>query len=188
MSTFAGRGRLPDVNATPGSIVADVDEPDASSYSFERFYRAKIGAAFRLAAMLGADDPEDVAQGSMARVEPHLERLPDDGARTAYLRRAVVNLVRDRWRHQQRGAARHVFDQATAPGAEEAALLSEDRREVLAGLSRLAVRQREALVLKYWQNLSEAEIARAMGVGAGTVKVHLFRATRALAGYLKELQ
>jgi RNA polymerase sigma factor (sigma-70 family) len=188
MSTSADGGRLPDVNAMPGTIAADIADPGAKPYSFEQFYRAKVGTAVRLAALLGADDPEDVAQESMARVEPHLERLPDDVARTAYLRRAVVNLARDRWRHQQRGAARHVFDAATVAGAEELAVVSEDRREVLAGLSRLAVRQREALVLKYWQELSEAEIARAMGVGPGTVKVHLFRGTRALARYLKELQ
>ncbi|MDQ1699284.1 MAG: hypothetical protein QOG34_1147, partial [Frankiaceae bacterium] len=106
---------------TPVATVEDVTDAEPPAYSFEAFYRAKIRAALRLAALLGADDPEDVAQESMTRVEPHLARLPNDAVRTAYLRRAVVNLTRDRWRRQQRATARHPNHPVSTPGAEEAA-------------------------------------------------------------------
>ena len=70
--------------------------------------------------------------------------------------------------------------------SEQVAMLREDHREVLAALAGLAPRRREAIVLRYWLDLSEREIAAAMGVSTGTVKSHVSRGLAALAVALGE--
>ena len=68
--------------------------------------------------------------------------------------------------------------------SEQASILAEDHREVLAALAELPPRRREAIVLRYWLDLSEREIAAAMGVSAGTVKSHVSRGLAELAQVL----
>jgi RNA polymerase sigma factor (sigma-70 family) len=70
--------------------------------------------------------------------------------------------------------------------AEEAAMLSEDRRQVLAALAALPSRRREVLVLRFYLELSEAEIAAMLGISRGTVKSTTARGLAALARALKE--
>jgi RNA polymerase sigma factor (sigma-70 family) len=65
--------------------------------------------------------------------------------------------------------------------AEELALVSEEHREVLALLDALPRRQREVIVLRYWLDLSEAEIARTLDISPGTVKSSASRALAALS-------
>jgi RNA polymerase sigma factor (sigma-70 family) len=65
-------------------------------------------------------------------------------------------------------------------------LLAEDRRQVLAALATLPRRQREALVLRYYQRLTEPEIAETMGISRGTVKSTLSRGLGALGGRLSK--
>jgi RNA polymerase sigma factor (sigma-70 family) len=92
----------------------------------------------------------------------------------------VVNLTRNRHRHlrvvrRRTPAGRH------EDSSEQAAILREDHREVLTALSDLPPRTREALVLRYWLDLSQREIAVAMGVSPGTVKSQVSRGLAALA-------
>jgi DNA-directed RNA polymerase specialized sigma24 family protein len=70
--------------------------------------------------------------------------------------------------------------------AEDLALIGEEHREVLAGLRQLPHRQREALILRYFLDLPEPEIARSMGITEGTVKSTTSRALAALARLLGE--
>jgi RNA polymerase sigma factor (sigma-70 family) len=72
-----------------------------------------------------------------------------------------------------------------ASSAESAAMIGEDRREVLAAVSRLPRRAREVLVLRYYLDLNDQEIAAALGVSRGTVSS---TASRALAGIAQELR
>lgn len=65
-------------------------------------------------------------------------------------------------------------------GADDLAIVHEDHREVIAALAALPVRRREAIVLRYWLDLPEREIAAAMGVSQGTVKSHVSRGLAAL--------
>jgi len=67
---------------------------------------------------------------------------------------------------------------------EQAAIAYEDHREVIAALARLPSRRREAIVLRYWLDLPEREIAAAMGVSLGTVNSQLSRGLAALAQVL----
>jgi RNA polymerase sigma factor (sigma-70 family) len=139
----------------------------------------------RLADLLGADDPEDIAQEAFARLLKKHDRLRDPDAAVAYVRAIVCNLTRNRHRHLRvvrlrTPAARH------EDSSEQAVILREDHREVLAALAGLPGRRREAIVLRYWLDLSEREIAEAMGVSPGTVKSSVSRGLAALAQALRD--
>ena len=76
---------------------------------------------------------------------------------------------------------RHVLSEPDPlPGADRALELAEDQKAALAAVRRLPRRQQEVMVLRYWSGLSEAEIAAALGVSAGTVKTSASRAMASL--------
>jgi RNA polymerase sigma factor (sigma-70 family) len=138
----------------------------------------------RLADLLGADDPEDIAQEAFARLIRKQGSLRDPEAGLAYVRASVCNLVRNRRRHLRVVRRKTPFTR-DEDSSEQAVMLREDHRELLAALARLPYRRREAIVLRYWLDLSEREIAAAMGVSAGTVKSHVSRGLDALGQALE---
>jgi RNA polymerase sigma factor (sigma-70 family) len=146
----------------------------------EGLFRARYLEMVRLAGLLGADDPEDIAQEAFTRLMNREPALGDAQAALAYLRAIVVNLTRNRHRHL-RVVRRHTAAAAAADSCEQAAIAYEDHREVIAALAGLPSRRREAIVLRYWLDLPEREIAAAMGVSPGTVKSHVSRGLAALA-------
>jgi len=89
-----------------------------------------------------------------------------------------------RGRFERRADLKHRPLDAESP--EQAAILGEGHRDVLAALKRLPDRQREALILRYFMDLPEPDIAAVMGVSQGTVKSTTSRAIAALASKLKE--
>lgn len=138
---------------------------------FDQLFFGHAGRLVRLAALLGAADPEDVVQEVFARVFAGRSRLT--GSAGGYLTRAVVNEVRDRHRRSavaQRRAHLLVQPEAVPPGYDVG-----ERAAVLAALAALPARQREALVLRFWLDLPLADIATAMGVRTGTVKSQISR-------------
>jgi RNA polymerase sigma factor (sigma-70 family) len=151
----------------------------------EDLFRARYLEMVRLAGLLGADDPEDIAQEAFTRLMDKRPQLGDALAALPYLRAIVCNLPRNRHRHLR------VVRLRTPAGvdegsSEQAAILREDHREVIAALAGLPSRRREAIVLRYWLDLPEREIAAAMGVSPGTVKSHLSRGLAALGVALKQ--
>lgn len=153
--------------------------------TFESFFRARIAPTVRLAALLGCDDPENAAQEAMLRLHARWPSLASDADATAYLRRIVVNLSRDQWRRNALRQRKPRFDVYVAASVEDVAVVHEEHREVLAGIALLSTRQREAVILRYWQELAEAEVATAMNTSVGSVKTHLSRALRSLTQYLE---
>jgi RNA polymerase sigma-70 factor (sigma-E family) len=156
-------------------------------------FRARHVDLVRLATLLVGDQAtgEDVVQDVFARVCARAERLSENGIAMAYIRTAVVNACRSV--HRRRSIARRFGASAETelwsepPRSPEAAvLLAEDRRQVLRALAALPRRQREALVLRYYQRLSEAEIAAAMRISRGTVKSTLSRGLDALGDKLNK--
>lgn len=150
-------------------------------------YRVHHRDLVRLATLLVDDQgsAEEVVQDAfvaMARRGPHGLDDPE-----AYLRTAVLNGARStlRRRRVRRRHLRSVDRPAVSPGADHDVLADEDARLVLAALRQLSERQREVLVLRYWADLSEAEIADALGISAGSVKTHAHRGTAALARILE---
>ncbi|WP_370371571.1 RNA polymerase sigma factor [Catenulispora sp. GP43] len=156
--------------------------------SLADLYYAHRLSLVRLAILLVDDQAsaEDVVQDSFTGL---WRRYGDDliGMENplGYLRTAVVNNARSvlRRRKTARGyTPPHVPDAASA---ESVALLSEEHREVLEAMQKLPPRQREVLVLRYWSDLSEADIADALGISRGTVKSTASRGLEALGKILK---
>ncbi|WP_405146710.1 sigma-70 family RNA polymerase sigma factor [Sphaerisporangium sp. NBC_01403] len=154
--------------------------------TFAEIFAAHYSAMVRLAGLLGADDPEDIAQEAFARLHLRQARLRDDGAAVPYLRSIVCNLTRNRIRHLRLVRLRRPEPPPPERSSEQAFLITERHRDLLEAVGRLSRRQREALVLRYWLDLSEREIADAMGVSPGSVKSHTSRAIAALGRALEE--
>lgn len=154
------------------------EQPD-----FDALFLAHGRRVVRLAALLGAEDPEDVAQEAFCRLYAARDRLEGDGDRVvAYLNRIVVNDVRSRARRARtvRGSAHLLVPPVPVAGADG------DRRAVVEELARLPRRQREALVLRFWLDLPLAGVAEAMGVRLGTAKSQVSRGLAALGTALAD--
>ncbi len=109
------------------------------------------------------------------------DRLP------AYLRSAVLNGARSHLRHR-RMARRHVQPVPGPSAGPEADPLAGDHDRVLVALRSLPDRQRAVLALRYYLDLPEAEIARTLGISAGSVKTHAHRGLATLAERLEDLR
>ena len=156
-------------------------------------YQAHAVAMIRIALLMLGDRAaaEDVVQDAFLGLYNRWQRLNEPVKAEAYIRSAVLNGCRDAMKRQSRRNRRDraaAVDLEELPSAEVAALVSEDRRRVLAGLRLLPGRQREALVCRFYLELSEQETARAMGVSRGTVKSTTSRAVAALGRMLREGQ
>jgi len=169
-------------NETQHRLAPDPPAVPALADVYTTHYRGLV----RLAVLLDADDPEDLVQEAFARVHGRGCRLRDPHAALGYVRATVCNLARNRHRHLRLVRLRLPRQTGHQMAAEQAVLIQEEHRELLAALSELPARQREALVLRYWLDLSEQEIAQAMGVTPGTVKTHASRGLAALHAKLEE--
>ena len=165
-----------------GQTLDLVDSDDGTDVAgdYAALFAGQFGAMARLATLLGADDPEDVAQEAFVRLHRRTGTLRDPHASLAYLRTTVVNLSRSRLRHLQVVRRHDAQPPSDADSAEAHAVRREDARELVAALGHLSARHREALVLRYWLDLNEAEMSDAMGISRGTVKSHVSRALDAL--------
>ena len=113
------------------------------------------------------------------------QRLRDPGSAPAYLRSAVLNRCRSVLRHRA-VADKHVPEPPPdMPSAEHGALAQLERSAVVDALRKLPERQREAIVLRYYADFSEAEIAAAMGISRGAVKSHTARGMASLRAELE---
>ena len=145
---------------------------------FRSEYRALVRMASFLLGDVGAS--EEVVQDAFVKLHLGWSRVREPEKAPAWLRSAVLNGARSRLRHQQVRRRRLVSVPDPAPSAEAGAMLDDEHRRMMAALRGLPERQREALVLKFYMNLSESETATAMGVSAGTVKTHVHRGLAAL--------
>ena len=148
-------------------------------------YRAHLPGATRLAYLLTGDkaSAEDVAQDAFLRVAARLGALRDEAAFGAYLHRAVVNGARNRARRVTL-ERRHLRPPTTAAYD----LPDVGTRDALwAALLRLPYRQRAALVLRFYLDLSEADIAERLRCRPGTVKSAVARGLAALRSDLSEV-
>ncbi|MEV6394639.1 sigma-70 family RNA polymerase sigma factor [Streptomyces sp. NPDC051907] len=166
--------------ALPRQVSADPAEQEREA-AVARLFDEHYASMLRLAALLGADDPENIVAEAYYQIYRRWRRLRDADSAEAYLRSTVCNLTRMRIRHLQ-VARRHAQAPAADPvaSAENSALLRDDQRVLVDALQQLPARQREALVLRHWLGLKEKEIAAAMGISAGSVKTHTARGLAAL--------
>ncbi|MEU9117923.1 sigma-70 family RNA polymerase sigma factor [Streptomyces sp. NPDC048483] len=167
--------------AHPGC--APQDHPTISE-----LYHAHRLAMVRLAVLLVDDraTAEDVVQDAFAALyKRHGERLGEVDNALAYLRTAVVNAARSVLRRRRTARDYTPPYEADAPSAEERIVLDEEHREVFAALGRLTARRREVLVLRYWGDLTEAQIAQTLGISRGAVKSLASRALDSLEKILE---
>ncbi|MFJ9179194.1 RNA polymerase sigma factor [Streptomyces sp. NPDC102360] len=146
-------------------------------------YHAHRLRMVRLAVLLVDDlgTAEDVVQDAFtALYRRHGEDITEVDNALGYLRTAVVNTARSVLRRRRTARAWTPPPAGEAPSAEDSVVLDEAHREVLDALSRLTPRRREVLVLRYWADLSEAEIAATLGISKGAVKSNASRALDAL--------
>ncbi len=178
--TLAAGALLPEVRPVPA--VWDADRVVTEIY--HREYKSLV----RLAVLLVHDAPtaEEVVQDAFEAMHHAWRRLRDSDKALSYLRQAVVNRSRSVLRHRtviDRNAPKPAPDE---PSAEQGALALIERSAVVAALRTLPDRQREAIVLRYYADLSEADIAATMGISKGAVKSHTARAMAALKSILEQ--
>jgi len=166
-----------------GSVSADLDAERAVTELYTLHYRSLV----RLASLLLRDVSvaEEVVQDAFIEMHKGWRRLRDSEKALSYLKQAVVNRSRSVLRHRvvvERNAPKPAPDM---PSAEHGALALLERSAVIAALQQLPVRQREALVLRYYADMSEAQIAATMGISRGAVKSHTSRAMTALRSVLE---
>jgi RNA polymerase sigma-70 factor (sigma-E family) len=151
-------------------------------------YSVQYKSLVRLAAMLVRDTStaEEVVQDAFIAMHDGWHRLKDADKALAYLRQAVVNRSRSVLRHRmvvEKNAPKPAPDM---PSAEHGALTLLERSAVIAALRDLPARQREAIVLRYYADLSEAEIAATMRISRGAVKSHTARGMASLKAALEQ--
>jgi RNA polymerase sigma-70 factor (sigma-E family) len=170
-----------------------IEQPDALA-DLEALYREHRTALVRLGALaLGdADQAEEVVHDVFARLHRRHFRLDDPDKIAAYLRSAVLNGCRSRFRRRgssSRATLRLAGERPTEPASPEGlAISAAARANVLSAIRQLPSRQRDCVLLRYYLDLSEAEIARTLGISAGTVKSSTARARQALAPMLEAMQ
>ena len=153
-------------------------------------YSAHYPALVQLAAMLVRDTPtaEEVVQDAFIAMHMHhvWDRLRDTEKALAYIRRTVVNRSRMVLRHRVVMKKNAPKPEPDMPSAEHGALARLKRTAVVAALRDLPERQREAIVLRYYADLSEAEIAAAMRISRGCVKSQTSRGMATLRAALAQ--
>ena len=162
----------------------------ALTEDFEDWVRATSLRFRRFAYLLTGDlgQAEDLLQSAYAKVLPRWHKISKYDSPEAYMRRVMVNL-RTSWWRRSRDLERSTDViperpwRAGAPGEEDAVVESQ---VLLAALRDLPVRQRAAVVLRYWCDLSEADTAAAMECSVGTVKSNASRGLAQLRAALAQ--
>jgi RNA polymerase sigma-70 factor (sigma-E family) len=166
-----------------GGLVERLSADEAVTALYTAHYRSLV----RISALLLGEPAlaEEIVQDAFVAMHGKWGRLREPDKAAAYLRQAVVNRSRSALR--RRGVAeRHPSPaEPPAPSAEYAAMTTLERESVMAALRTLPLRQRETLVLRYYADLSEADIASAMGISQGAVKSHASRGIAALRQVLE---
>lgn len=157
----------PDAGRDDEAVVVEIDE-----LTYARHARRLTGLA---SALVGPSAAEDVVSAAVLRAmsSPGWPTVVDRGA---YLTRAVVNEARSSYRSALRREAR---EQRAAPRLR-AAEGADPVPEVLAALAHLPIRQRAAVFLTYWADMTPTAVADHLGIGEGSVRKHLARARATL--------
>jgi RNA polymerase sigma-70 factor (sigma-E family) len=134
---------------------------------FEEFVVSRRYALLRTAYLLTGDhhDAEDLVQSALVKVVPKWGRIKDHP--DSYVRQVLARESVSRWRHRR---WREVSTDVVPEGVHHD---STDRVALFEDLRRLSPRQRAVLVLRYFDDLTEADTAAALGISIGTVKSHV---------------
>jgi RNA polymerase sigma-70 factor (sigma-E family) len=180
---------VPDQPGEPDSTAVQppTARPDGVAAVFDAHYTHLVRLARHL-----ADDPadaEDVVMDAFTGLSRRWLQVRRTDDVFFYLRASVVNGCRSRVRRARVARLRrHTQVESDSAPAEQIAMIHLEHADVVRALRLLSRRQREVLVLRYYDEASEAEIADTLGIGLGSVKTHASRGLRALAESLEEEQ
>ena len=162
--------------------------PSITDAVLTQLYLEQWSSLVRLAQLLLHDQgrAEEVVQDAFVALRQHGSAVREPQRALAYLRSCVVNGSRSALRHRAvearwlLAAAPSAEVTADQPSAEDVVVSGVEREQVLRLVRMLPTRQREVLVLRYYAQLSECEIAQALGISRGAVKSHAHRGLTAL--------
>ncbi len=147
--------------------------------TFEEFVASRGRDLWRSAWLLTGDahKAEDLVQTALLKCWRRWSSIANDGAVEAYVRRAMVTTYTDWWRRKWRS---ELPTEVLPDGIDTAAYAVEERQDALVALAALPRGQRAVLVLRFYDDLTVAQTAEALGVTEGTVKSQTSRALQAL--------
>ena len=151
--------------------------------AFTGFVQARWPALYRTAYLLTGDrgEAEDLVQTALANTYGAWSRIRDRGATEAYVRRAMVNAAYRGWRRR----GRTVLTEEPPELAHDSGLAGlAERAEVWAAVCDLPPRMRAPLVLRYYEDLSEAEVAAVLDCSVGSVTSQTHHALKRLRAAL----
>ena len=166
-------------------LMSEVAQGDLSAFEqlVRRHQASAWNAAFRL--LGNADDAEDIAQEAFLRILRAAHRYQPTAAFRTYLYRIVTRLCRDHRRKASPSSCPNPdAETSQAPSPEACAAAREERRAVQEALASLPVKQREAVVLRYYESLSYDEIGEVTGNSRKGVERLLARGRAALGPLL----
>jgi RNA polymerase sigma-70 factor (sigma-E family) len=191
VSGLPGKGTAPlvVVSRQPGAKdVSTVDLPADRAAGVVVVFEVHYAHLVRLARHLVDDhaDAEDVVMDAFAGLTRHWTHVRRTEHAFFYLRASVVNGSRSRLRRLRVARdRRHTQLDIDAAPAEQVAMIHLEHEAVVLALRTLPRRQREVLVLRYYDGATETEIAATLGIGVGSVKTHASRGLRAVADRLE---
>jgi RNA polymerase sigma-70 factor (sigma-E family) len=176
-SAARGSSRLATDEAADGAMAVGTTV-DHLTETYRAHYRSLLG----LAALLLDDTAscEDVVQEAFIRVHSARSRVRDPEKTLAYLRQTVVNLSRSALRRRILGLKLLAKPMPDMASAEEGAYEILERDQLKAAMRSLQRRQREVLVLRYFADMTEAQVAETLGISLGSVKAYGSRGLAAL--------
>ena len=162
----------------------------AAEVAVTALYEAHALGMIRLAHIMLGDrqSAEDVVQEAFCGLYRRWSHLADPGSAVHYVRSAVLNHCRSALRRRTTSRAPHAVTSHSEPArsAESAVLTREERDEIMRAVRRLPPRQREALVLRFYLDLSAEETATTMGISPSSVRSATHRALASLGRMLQE--
>ncbi len=156
------------------------EPPAAGDPAFHEYVTSRSGSLLRMAYLLTRNraDAEDLVQAALAKTYQAWDRIEDRAAVDGYVRRAMVNTHISWWR--RRRVEEYPTDEIPDQPVIDHASDSEVQDALRRAIERLPQRMRAAVVLRYYEDMSEAEIANVLGVSLGTVKSTVSRAVAKL--------
>lgn len=165
-----------------GQAVAGIPDSPAgvSEPEFRDYVRTRRRALLRTAFMLTRNeaDAEDLVQSALAKTFLAASRIEDRSALDGYVRRAIVNTHISWWR--RRGVTELPTDELPDEAVADHAVISDLQETLRRAVDRLPDRMRAAVMLRYYDDRSEAEVAEILGISLGTVKSTVARAVAKL--------
>lgn len=164
-----------------------IDIPHGRDEALTALFTAHHARLVGLARLLVDDlsTAEDIVQDAFTSLYRRWPWIRDHAAAVSYLQASVANGARSALRRRRTARLFRPERQVSAPSAEASALAMDESRRIIEALSTLSDRQRQVIVLRYYLEQSESEIAETLAISKGSVKQYASRAIATLSAQLE---